>query len=100
MAAHLARLQFADQPPERDLAFEFVAVIAGHQQHPRSGAAADGGNRDRDPAIGRAVHRMGQAKKSGLLAVAVEIDVGRKARAGGGHAVLLRGTNSRSVSRS
>ena len=35
MAAHLFRFEAADQLAERDLALQFVAVVAGHQQDPR-----------------------------------------------------------------
>src|SRR6266851_8777355 len=95
MAMQLGRLEAADQPAERDLALVFVAMIAGHQEDARSRAIAapiaDLGDRDRDPAIGRAVHRMRQAQKAGLLAVAVEIDLRRKTAFHGGHARLLAG---------
>ena len=60
-----------------DLALVLVAVIAGHQQHARTRAVADAGDRDRDPAIGRTVHRMRQAQEADLLAVAVEVDFAR-----------------------
>jgi len=88
-AAHLLRFEAADQFAERDLALVFVAVVAGHQQDSRAVAVLDAGNRDRDPAIGRAVHRIGQPDKAVLFAIAVKIDFGGETAPRAGHQWLL-----------
>jgi hypothetical protein len=98
MTADFGRIESADQPAESDLAFVLVAVIAGHQQDARAFAIAAGvaylGDRDRHPAVRGAVNRIWQAEKAGLLAIAIEIDLGGKAAPHGWHRRLLSGGNS------
>src|SRR6267378_3041330 len=64
-------------------------VVAGHQQDSRAVAVLDAGDRDRDPAIGRAVHRIGQPDKAVLFAIAVKIDFGGETAPRAGHQWLL-----------
>ena len=70
-------LERAGQFRQRHLAFVLVAMIARHQQHARTVAILDADHRDRQPAIGGAVHRMGQPQEAGLLAVLGKIERGR-----------------------
>src|SRR5206468_1807372 len=88
-AAHLLSSEAADQLAERDLALVFIAVIPGHQQDSWSIAVFDASDRDRNPAIGRAVHRIRQPDKAVLFAVAVEIDFGGETALRAGHQWLL-----------
>jgi hypothetical protein len=94
-AVDLGRLEAADQLAERDLTFVFVAVVARHQQDARPLAMLDAGDGYRNPAIGRAVHRIGQPDKAVLLAVAVEIDFGDEAALTAGHKRFLCATRTR-----
>jgi hypothetical protein len=66
-------------------------MIAGHQQDGRALAMGDRRDRDRDPAVSGAVHRMRQAQKPGLLALALEIDFRGKAAPHGWHVRLPGG---------
>ena len=66
-AADLCRLQLADHRRQDYLSLVFVPMIARHQQHRRAGPVGDTGDRDRKMSIGGPVHRMRQAKVTGLL---------------------------------
>ena len=67
-ALDVVGLEAPRQLHQRDLALVLVAVIAGDQQDGRTLAVLDAGDRHREPAIGRAMHRMRQAQKGRLLA--------------------------------
>ena len=43
-------------------------MVASHEQHGWARTAGDHGDRDRDKAVSRPVHRMGQADEAGVLA--------------------------------
>jgi hypothetical protein len=64
-------------------------VIAGHQEDSRPRVILDASDRDRDPPIGRAVHRIGQSDKAMLFAVTIEIDFGGETALRAGHQWLL-----------
>jgi len=74
LASEHLRLDLADQLGDDHLALVLVPVIAGHDQHHWSIAVANRGDGDRDPAIRRAVYRMGKPQVSGLFSVRFQID--------------------------
>jgi len=66
--------KLAGQLHQGHLAFVLVAVIAGNQKDLRPRAVGDAHDRYRQPSVCRTVDRVGQAQKSGLLAVPLEVD--------------------------
>jgi len=93
LPADRLRLDLANQLRHDDLAFVFVAVVAGHHEHDRPFAVADRRDRNRQPAIRGAMHGMRQAQIARVLALRIEVDfamdrisVGR----GSGHGGIVR----------
>ncbi len=71
LALDVLGLERTDQVAEPDLALPFVAMGAGLHDDARARAVLDAHDRDRNPAIGRAVDRMGHAHEAGRLAFAI-----------------------------
>ncbi|MNY06553.1 hypothetical protein D3C86_1393150 [compost metagenome] len=69
------RLQLANQARDQNLPFVFVAMAAGADHKHRALAIADRHHRNRNPAIGRAMHRVRQAQVAVMFARCVEIHV-------------------------
>jgi hypothetical protein len=75
----LCRIERTHEFHQGDLAFVFVAVIAGHQQHRRPAAAGRDGDRDGNPAISRFVRGVRQLQEAVPEARPLEVDRGRDA---------------------
>jgi len=72
--AYVLCIQPARKVLHCDLPFIFITVVACHDDKRRAVIVLEACDRDRDPAIGGAMHRMGQTQIPALFAGRVEID--------------------------
>ena len=90
-ALDILGLERAQKVAEADLAFPFVAMRARLQEHAGSVAVLEAHDGDRNPAIGRAMHRMRHAHEAVRLALGQKVDVGRQPAHGREVGLLGRG---------
>ena len=76
--AHVVRLERADQLASPIWPSHSSPWLPADQHDAGTVAVLDPDDRDRDPAVGRAVHRVRHAHESASLALGREIDVGRE----------------------
>src|SRR5258708_31767866 len=78
-AADILTLEATRKLQQSQLAFVFVAMIAGNEENCGPRALMDAYDRDRQPAIGRFVPRQRQSQETALLARLGEVDFGQYA---------------------